>query len=177
MIRPRVAALTLALLVPAVAGCHSGMNTDTTVQGASGDGVQVETPGVQIDNATIVAGEVGSQKAAFLGTVYNTTSTPDELVAIGAGDGQAKLLPDPIPLPPRQTVTVQTGKQAQAQFTGVELTAGTYVPVTMVFRSAGQAAFSALVVPPAGFYSEAAPEGTTPRPDKVNQTAEPAEAH
>lgn len=169
MIRPRIAALSLVLLAPLVAGCHSGMDAATGQQGATGNGIEVSTDGMQIDNATIVAGDEGSQKAAFLGTLYNPTDTPDELIAIGAADGQAKLLPNPIPLPARQAVSVQTGTDAEAQFSGVELAAGTYVPVTMVFRSAGQAEFSALVVPPYGFYSDAAPAGTSPRPQRTNE--------
>ncbi|MFN8126504.1 MAG: hypothetical protein U0R64_08380 [Candidatus Nanopelagicales bacterium] len=173
MKRSRLAAVGLAaLMIPGLAGCWSGNNAATTMQTASGDGVQVKAQGISIDDATLVAGEAGSGKVAFLGTVYNPTETPDELVSITAGGVEAKLTPSPVPIPALASVAIQTGKAAQADFVGMDAKTGTYVDVTMVFANAGTQTFSALLVPPAGFYAGAAPEGTTPLLPKVNQKIE-----
>lgn len=176
MKRTRLAAVAIAaLMVPGVAGCWSGNNAATTVQSASGDGTQVDGSDITIDSATLVAGDAGSGKAAFLATVYNPTTTPDELVSITADGVEAKLTPSPLPIPPLGAVAIQTGKTAQADFAGLEAETGTYVDVTMVFANAGEQTFTALLVPPAGFYAPAAPEGTRPLLPRVKQELEKRE--
>ena len=176
MKRCRLAAIGIAaLMIPGVTGCWSGNNAATTVQSASGDGTQVDATDITVDSATLVAGEAGSGKAAFLGTVYNPTQSPDELVSITAGGVEAKLTPSPLPIPALGAVAIQTGKTAQADFSGLEAETGTYVDVTMTFANAGEQTFTALLVPPAGFYASAAPEGTTPLPPKVKQKLEELE--
>ncbi len=171
--RSRLAAIGIAaLMIPGVAGCWSGNSAATTVQSASGDGTQVDTPDITIDSATLVAGEPGSGKAAFLATVYNPTQTPDELVSITAGGVEAKLTPSPVPVPNTTAISIQTGKDVQADFAGLEAETGTYVDVTMMFANAGEQTFTALLVPPSGFYASAAPEGTTPLPPKVKEKIE-----
>jgi hypothetical protein len=87
----------------------------------------------------------------------------------------AKLSPDPIVVPPQQAVAIQSGKAsdaeeaaASAEFASLDAAAGTYVDVVMTFRTAGVQSFSALIVPPSGFYASAAPAGTTPIPESVN---------
>lgn len=173
----RVVALGIAvLMVPGLSGCWSGFNAATTVQSASGDGTQVDSPDITIDSATIVAGDPGSGKAAFLGTVFNPTKEPDEVVSITAAGVRAELEPDPIEVMPLKSVAIQNGKTgtatepaAAANFLAFEAKTGTYVDVVMTFRTAAEQRFTALVVPPSGFYAEAAPEGTTPIPLKVNE--------
>lgn len=169
----RLVALGLAaVMVPGLAGCWSGLNAATNQQSASGDGTQVDGTDITIDSATIVAGDPGSGKAAFLGTVFNPTREPDAVTRIVAGGVEAKLTPEAVEVLPLQAASIQTGKDAQADFLGFEAPAGTYVDVVVTFQNAGQATFSALVVPPSGFYAEAAPEGTKPIPENVNE--EPA---
>lgn len=173
----RLVALGLAaVMVPGLSGCWSGLNAATTVQSASGDGTQVDASDITIDSATLVAGDPGSGKAAFLATVYNPTRVPDEVTSITAGGVAAKLTPEVFEVPPLQAVAIQSGKKSElgepvaaAEFEGLEAPAGTYVDVVMTFKTAGQQSFTALVVPPSGFYASAAPEGTTPIPVKVNQ--------
>ncbi len=169
MKRSRLVALGLAaVMVPGLAGCWSGNDAATTVQSASGDGTQVDANDITIDSATIVAGDPDSGKAAFLATVYNPTKVPDEVVAITADGVAAKLAPEPLAVPALQAVSIQTGKPATADFVAFEGQPGTYVDVVMTFKTAAEQRFTALVVPPSGFYAEAAPEGTTPIPVKVN---------
>jgi hypothetical protein len=161
--RWRTAAIGVtALAMPVLAGCHAGKDAPTLQQGSSGNGAEVSRSDIQIDNATLVAGNPGSKRAAFLGTVYNPTDAPDALLSIAAGSAPAKLLPEPIPLPARQAVPIQTAKAAQAGFVGLEGEPGQYVTVTMTFQRAGEAVFRALIVPPSGYYAEAAPVGTSP---------------
>lgn len=164
MKRRLVAVGLAAVMVPGLAGCWSGNDAATTVQTASGDGTQVDGTDITIDSAVIVAGDPGSGKAAFLGTVYNPTKTIDAVTSITAGGVKAKLTPELVEVKPLQATAIQTGKTATADFLGFEAEAGTYVDVVMTFQTAGQKAFSALVVPPSGFYAEAAPEGTKPIP-------------
>jgi len=167
--RSRLVALGLtALLVPGLAGCWSGNQAATTMQSASGDGTQITTTDITIDSATIVAGDPGSGKAAFLGTVYNPTDKEDALLSVVADGVQAKLTPEPVPVRAQEAVPIQTGRPVTADLAGMTAAAGEYVEVSMTFQNAGKRTFSALVVPPSGFYAEAAPEGTTPIPVKVN---------
>lgn len=164
MKRRLVAVGLAAVMVPGLAGCWSGLNAATTVQTASGDGTQVDGTDITIDSAVIVAGDPGSGKAAFLGTVYNPTKAPDAVTSITADGIRAKLTPELVEVKPLQATAIQTGKTATADFVGFEAKAGTYVDIVMTFETAGQQSFSALVVPPSGFYAEAAPEGTKPIP-------------
>lgn len=169
MKRSRLVAVGLtAVLLPGLAGCWSGPQAATTVQSASGDGTQVTTADITIDSATIVAGDPGSGKAAFLGTVFNPTDTEDELLSIVAGGVTAKMTPEPVPVRSLEAVPIQTGRPVSADFAGLTAAAGEYVEVSMTFRNAGEQTFTALIVPPSGFYVEAAPEGTTPVPVKTN---------
>ncbi len=169
MKRRLVAVGLAAVMVPGLAGCWSGLNAATTVQSASGDGTQVDSADITIDSAVLVAGDPGSGKAAFLGTVFNPTKLPDAVTSITAGGVEAKLTPEAIEVKPLQATVIQTGKTATADFLAFEAAAGTYVDVTMTFQTAGQQTFSALVVPPSGFYAEAAPEGTKPIPVKMGE--------
>lgn len=177
--RSRVVAVGIAALalVP-LSGCGVEQ-TGGTYQSASGNGVETKGAGVEVDNATIVSGTEGSGDAAFLATVFNVTAAEDQLIAIIAGDAGAKLKPDPIPLPPGRGVVIQTGRDAEAVFDGLAAKPGTYLPVRMIFRTAGEVSFNALVVPPYGFYRDAAPAGTRiePEPTPTNEmaTEEPAQ--
>ncbi len=172
----RVVALGLAaVMLPGLAGCWSGPDAATTTQPASGDGTQVDSADITLDSATIVAGDPGSGKAAFLGTVYNPTHEPDQVLSITADGVRAKLTPEAIDVRPLGAVAIQTGKEstpsepaAAADFLGFQGKTGTYVDVEVTFRTAGEQSFTALVVPPSGFYATAAPEGTLPIPEKVN---------
>ena len=168
MKRSIVSSLGLAALaLPLVSGCYIGPDAATQTQGNSGNGTSVAVSGMKVDNATIVAGDPDSGKASFLATLYNPTDQEDELVSLSAGEGEATLLPEPVKIPPMATVTIQTGKDAQANFDGLEAQPGQYADVSLTFRSAGQADFPSLVVPPYGYYSDAAPEGTEELPEKV----------
>jgi hypothetical protein len=164
-----------AVMVPGLSGCWSGNNAATTTQSASGDGTQITAADITIDSATLVAGDPKSGKAAFLGTVFNPTMVEDEVTSITAGGVTAKMSPDPIVIPPQQAVAIQSGKvgdaeesAASAEFASLDAAAGTYVDIVMTFKTAGEQTFSALIVPPSGFYASAAPAGTTPIPVKVN---------
>ena len=149
-----------ALVVPLLSGCYIGKDAATQTQRNSGNGTSVVVPGMTIDNATIVAGNPESGKGAFLGTLYNTTDQPDALIAISTDGGEAKLLPDPVPVPAMAAVAISSTSEAKADFQGLTERPGQYAPLTLTFRNAGEAEFSSLVVPPYGYYLEAAPEGT-----------------
>ena len=129
------------LLAPIATGCATGDDAATKVQGRSGDGINIEVEGMLIDNATIVAGNPGSGKAAFLGTLYNPTNNEDALVSIKAGDSQAELLPEPIPVAGLSAAKVMAGTDQQALFSDFEVPPGAYTELTLVFESAASAQF------------------------------------
>jgi len=157
------------VLAPIATGCATGDDAATKVQGRSGDGIAIEVEGMLIDNATIVAGNPGSGKAAFLGTLYNPTSNEDALISIKAGDSQAELLPEPIPVAGMSAAKVMAGTDQQALFSDFEVPPGAYTDLTLVFESAASAQFEALVVAPYGAYVTAAPEGTDEVVKKVEE--------
>jgi hypothetical protein len=144
----------VALAVPTLGACTQESYS------ASGNGTQYIETDVRIENATIVAGNPESGEAAFLGTVFNTSATDDEVLSITAGDVDSELRPSPVEIPSEQNVVIQTGREVTANFKDFTANAGTYVSVSIKFKNAGEASFQSLVVPPVGFYSEAAPEGT-----------------
>ena len=150
----------VVLMMPVLAGCYAGQDAETKVQTRSGNGVNTEIEGMLIDNATIVAGNKGSNAAAFLGTFYNPTYEPDELLSIAAADGTVSLTPEPVDLPALGAVTLKSGTENQAEFTEFQANAGEYVDVTFTFKSAARAEIPILVVAPYGEYLDAAPEGT-----------------
>ena len=147
-----------ALAIPALAGC-TGEVIDTT-----NIGVDFVEQDIRVENATIVAGDKDSGKAAFLGTVFNTSAGDDEIISITAADLPAALEPSPVVIPAGQNATIQTGREVTADFTDFTANAGSYVPVSIKFKNAGEANLDVLVVAPMGYYATAAPEGTTPVP-------------
>lgn len=150
-----IAAVALAL--PAFAGC-SVESVDP-----SGNGTEVIAEGVRIENATIVGGDEGSGKAAFLGSVFNTSDEVDKIVSIKAGGVEASVKPGSAEIKPGEGVTIQTGSDVTADFSGFTANEGTYVPVVITLENAGETSFESLVVAPFGFYLKAAPEGTKER--------------
>ncbi|MAT60578.1 MAG: hypothetical protein CMH41_02795 [Micrococcales bacterium] len=150
----------LALMMPLISGCYAGQDAETKLQTRSGNGYQVSAEGMLIDNATIVAGNKGSNEAAFLGTLYNPTYEPDELLSITATDSEVTLTPEPLELPALGAVTLRSGTETQAALADFEASPGQYVNVTFTFRSAARTEVPVLVVAPYGEYVDAAPEGT-----------------
>ena len=161
MKRPAILLATAVLLfAPITAGCGSGNDAATKVQGRSGGGINIGVEGMVIDNATIVVGNPGSGEAAFLGTLYNPTDSEDELLSITAGESKAELSPETIAVAGSGAAMIMAGTDQQALFSGFDVQPGQYTKVTMVFKTAASADFEALVVAPYGPYVEAAPEGT-----------------
>ena len=150
----------VVLMIPVLTGCYAGQNAETKIQTRSGNGVTTENEGMLIDNATIVAGNKGSSAASFLGTFYNPTYEPDELLSITAADGSVALTPEPVDLPALGAVTLRSGTENQAELSEFQANPGEYVDVTFTFKSAARAEIPVLVVAPYGEYLDAAPEGT-----------------
>ncbi len=150
----------VVLLMPVLAGCYAGQDAETKVQTRSGNGYYIASENMLIDNATLVAGNEGSNQAAFLGTLYNPTYEPDELLSITTTDGKVTLAPDPLALPALDAVTLRSGTEYQADFSDFQGEPGQYVDVTFTFKSAERIEIPVLVVAPYGEYVDAAPEGT-----------------
>ncbi|MCH9814825.1 MAG: hypothetical protein K0U64_00050 [Actinomycetia bacterium] len=154
----RVAILAIAAVVPISLVSCATESTQTT-----NTGTRVVESNYQIENATIVAGNPGSGKASFLGTVVNLSGEEDEILGISSDGIEATVDPDKVVVEPKGSVKIQTGTEVTANFADFTADTGTWVPVSIVFRKAGLSNFEVLVVPPIGYYEEAAPEGTKPQ--------------
>jgi hypothetical protein len=151
----RLAVLAVAVVLPAALVACTTESTQTT-----NTGTRVVESNYQIENATIVAGNPGSGKASFLGTVVNLTGEEDEILGITSDGMAAKIVPDKVVVEGNGSVKIQTGTGMTADFEGFTAETGTWVSVSVVFRQAGLSSFEVMVVPPIGYYNEAAPEGT-----------------
>lgn len=169
----RLIGLFAALLaLPALASCA------VESLDPSGNGTQVIQEGIRIENATIVGGDEGSGKAAFLGTIFNTSDADEQIVSITADGQEASLKPASVDIEAADNVMIQTGKDTTADFSGLTANEGTYVEVTVKFKNAGEAKFQSLVVPPVGFYADAAPAGTSERDNSpAASVKDESEAH
>ena len=154
----RLAVLTVAAVVPISMVACATESTQTT-----NTGTRVVESNYQIENATIVAGNPDSGKASFLGTVVNMSDEEDEILGISSDGIEATVDPDKVVVEPKGSVKFQTGSDITANFADFTAETGTWVPVSVVFRKAGLSNFEVLVVPPIGYYEEAAPEGTKPQ--------------
>ena len=166
--RLKSAAVVLGLSAPLLlAGC---VTEETQLQN---NGTDVYDPSglMSLLNATIVAGNPDSGKAAFLGTFLNSAQETDQVESITANGVEADMTE--IQLVDGLATAVQTGRETTAEFSDFNVTRSSYVPVTVRYKNAAEMNFQALVVPPGGYYFEAAPAGTKPEgilselPDEV----------
>lgn len=142
--RVSVAVVTAAGLL--LSGCAVGTGAGTSQVGATGNGVDATTEsGVGIRSAVLVE---GASTLTLVGTLKNVGATPDVLVGARFGEGvQGLLIPGPVPvavngvtsigLPSSQFRVVVPAKTARPS---------QFVPLTLIFRDAGELELSVLVV-------------------------------
>ena len=152
MRRPSVKKITLALTISSLAltltACSgAGPNASTRLIKQVTDGVEAKvlTDGndLRIVNTLLVATEDDS--AVVVGTMVNSTSTPDSLLGIYAGGTQAKIS-GTTTLDQNQPLIFE-GESAttKAVFAGVGATPGKHVTVTFAFARAGKVSVDVII--------------------------------
>ena len=152
MRRPSVKKITLALTISSLAvtltACSgAGPNASTRLIKQVTDGVEAKvlTGGndLRIVNTLLVATEDGS--AVVVGTMVNSTATPDTLLGIYAGGTQAKIS-GTTKLDQNQPLIFE-GESAttKAVFAGVGATPGKHVTVTFAFARAGKVSVDVII--------------------------------
>jgi len=161
--------LVVAAAVPALTGCFNGPRATTTVQATqdSSNGTQASIAGIRIENATLVSGPDGTTTATLIMSLFNDGREPDTLVGVLI-NGQpayisgAAVAGAGVELAPGAALTFgyQTSESWINSYDITEAESA-YVPVQMQFQRAGILDFTALTVPPVGFYEGIAPNPAT----------------
>ena len=145
MRRPSVKKITLALTISSLAltltACSgAGPNASTRLIKQVTDGVEAKvlTDGndLRIVNTLLVATEAGS--AVVVGTMVNSTDTPDTLLGIYAGGTQAKISGTTTLDQNKPLIFEGESATTKAVFAGVGATPGKHVTVTFAFARAGK---------------------------------------
>ncbi|MEI6108600.1 MAG: hypothetical protein WCQ11_00855 [Actinomycetes bacterium] len=140
-----------------VSGCAIGFNTGTETQQNSGNGRTANAGALEIRNAVVVVNPKDTALASVVMTVVNTSETDDELNGItaaknvGAGGGTL-----PVALPHKQAVRIGYGSDVTILLTSTtgSLQPGTFVNLTLKFKSGESIPMSLLVVTNDGIYSD-----------------------
>jgi len=127
----------------------------------SGNGTQVITGSLRIENATVVRNDAG--RASLVVAVFNQGDSPDTLEAVTI-DGQL-IAAEPVVIEPGSYETFGYGAEgAPAEhfliLDPIATPAGSYSSVTMAFTTNGVAEFTSLVVPDVGYYAGYVPSAT-----------------
>jgi copper(I)-binding protein len=152
----RLLLISVALLIPVLAGCEAGNNAPTIsfhyptdATGATG----TVAGDISIRNVFILGAPLGSslrpgQSASLFFALVNT-GKPDRLLKITApGSATSVLLPGgSVPVGTLQTVLL-TGPQAQAYLVGLTrtLTSGSAIPLNLYFQNEGKVALQVQVL-------------------------------
>ena len=155
MKKPSLAAVALlSSLAVLLSGCAVGAGAGTSQVRATGNGVDATSElGVGIRSAVLVE---GPSTLTLVGTLKNSGTNDDVLVGARFGEGlQGLLIPGAIEV--RAGASVSVGLPA-SQFR-IVVPAKTsrpsqYVPLTLVFRNAGELTLSVLVVEPVREYAD-----------------------
>ena len=185
-----IGAGTLALLIPAIAGCEAGNNAPTLEYHNAAAGTYTTFNGIKITNAFVLgapagaAVPAGSSAGLFL-SVYNGSASGDTLVSAAATGSAASVavVGTSVTLPVDSAVDL-TGPQPSVVLKSLTkpLAGGSYVPVTLNFQHAGSVTLQVPVEAqsydfstysaPAGILAPATPVATAPvAPPSVGPSA------
>lgn len=130
-VRRRLAAASLALLVPALGACGFDAQTDQVYQ--PGVGANERGDSVDVLGAVVVSEEKGSGR--FISSLVNTElDQEDQLDTITGSDVQVEL-PSPVALGPDSIVNLADDSVDQIAVTGEGIEAGAYTRLTLTFQS------------------------------------------
>ena len=131
-VRRRLAAASLAVLLPGLGACGFGAQTNQVYQPAVGANVQGEA--VDVLNAVVVSEDEGS--GTFVASLVNTSlEDDDQLTGITGNDVQVELS-EPVDL--RSDDIVNLADAGVALVTGDRIAPGLYTRLTLEFASGQQ---------------------------------------
>ena len=162
-----IGAGALALLMPAIAGCEAGNDAPTLEFHAASSGTQTVVNGIRITNVFVLGAPSGStvpagQSASLFLSLYNGGAASDKLVGASATGADSVTLDGGSVALPAYTAVDLTGPQPSVVLTNLSkpLTAGGYVPVTLVFQHAGSVKLQVPVEPQSYYWSTYSPPAT-----------------
>jgi copper(I)-binding protein len=163
-----IGAGALALLMPAIAGCEAGNNAPTLEFHAASGGTQTVFNGIKITNVFVLGAPSGStvpagQSASLFLSLYNGGSSTDKLVSAAATGADSVTLDGGSVALPAYTAVNLTGPQPSVVLTNLSkpLTAGGYIPVTLVFQHAGSVKLQVPVEPQSYYWATYSPPATS----------------
>jgi hypothetical protein len=155
--RRRLAAVAMVLLVPALAGCGFGYQTDQVYQ--PGVGVNNRAGTVDVLGAVVVTSLNG--EGTFVASLVNKDTGKDDSLVTMTGDGLDVQLTAPVKLPADNLVNLaDTGA---VSITGKDVQPGGFARVTLTFESGQKTEINAPVVPYSGDFNDvrlASPKST-----------------
>jgi copper(I)-binding protein len=145
---------SLALLIPATAGCEAGLNAPTLEFHPASTGAHVIVNGIAVTNVFVLGAPsgstlpAGSSASVFL-SLFNGGTSGDTLTGVAApAANSVNVSGGTVSLPVNSAVNL-TGPQPSVVLTGLKkpLTAGTDVAVTLNFQHAGSVTLEVPVQP------------------------------
>lgn len=175
--RPRrLIAVTVAALVPLLAGCEAGNNAPTNQWHEPTQGASATLDGIVISNVFVLGPSIGGQlspgDSASLFFAVTNTGAPDKLTGITApGSAASVTLPGrTVNLASNQAVLL-TGPAPKATVNQITrpLTGSSDIKLVMTFLNAGSVTLRVPVVPMANYFATFSPAPLTvptPSPSK-----------
>jgi hypothetical protein len=152
--RSGAASALLAAAALALSGCGTGANATTNAAYQPGEGAIATVGDVAVRNLVLVADGKGS--GVLLGSIVmlplGTNAAPDEnppgdVFQAAEGEGARVDFDAPVLLPPVSRVTLGVDDdQVAAVVDDLEATPGQVVPVSLLFRDAGEVTLDVVVV-------------------------------
>ena len=155
--RRRLAAVAMVLLVPALAGCGFGYQTDQVYQ--PGVGVNNRAGTVDVLGAVVVTSLNG--EGTFVASLVNKSETDTGTLVSITGDGLQAHLAAPVSVQPQSLVNL--ADSGAVSITGKDVQPGGFARVTLTFQSGQKTEINAPVVPYSGDYDNvrlASPKST-----------------
>ena len=154
--RAAAAAVALVAVLP-LGGCYQAYENTVSVQGPTGNGVDVSVGPLLVQDTTLVAGADG-RAASLIFVVVNDSDEADYLTAASVNGAAASVAGAPLSIPARSSVPVGGPAPAQVTVAGLTVPAGDYTSVTIAFRNSGSVTAEIPVVPAEGYYSSYGPK-------------------
>jgi len=158
---------SLALVIPATAGCEAGLNAPTLEFHPASTGAHVAVNNIAITNVFVLGAPsgstlpTGSSASVFL-SLFNAGSSKDALLSAKSPTaGTVQLSGGSVSLPVGSPVNL-TGPQPSVVLSGLTkpLVAGTDIVLTLNFENAGQVTFEVPVQPQSYEFSTYSPPAT-----------------
>lgn len=155
--------IVVVALAATLSSCGLGtLQTQTAGMEPVGNGVDTAVGDLKVQDVTLVTN--GAGVVSLVASIVNPTLDADAVIGVQINGVDALLTPVNLTVAPRRSL--QLGHQGVSYVDApLELEAGTYANISIVFASAGQLDVSALVVEATGSYAN-----VTPAPNLVFPT-------